>query len=181
MSYKYPIGYPKHAMEAPKGRAIVRVLACVLDKLVATNDRLGSNHQITKFHALRAPNISVKDYLERIFKYASCSSECFVLALIYIDRVIQRNQFVVNSLNVHRVLITAIMLAAKFFDDQYYNNGMFFLSFPSALALIRFLPALSLSLSLSLSYYYVRSCILMSFLMYRVLIFIFYFETTFHD
>jgi hypothetical protein len=73
---------------------------------------------VTKFHALRVPAISVKDYLNRIFKYASCSYECFVLALIYIDRVIQRNSFVVNSLNVHRVVITSVMLAAKFFDDQ---------------------------------------------------------------
>ena len=73
---------------------------------------------MTKFHALRVPAISVKDYLNRIFKYASCSYECFVLALIYIDRVIQRNSFVVNSLNVHRVVITSVMLAAKFFDDQ---------------------------------------------------------------
>ena len=80
---------------------------------------------MTKFHALRVPAISVKDYLNRIFKYASCSYECFVLALIYIDRVIQRNSFVVNSLNVHRVVITAVMLAAKFFDDQYYNNAYY--------------------------------------------------------
>ena len=63
-------GFPTKAMEVESGKAIVRVLACVLDKLVAANDRLGQNHQITKFHALRAPSISVQDYLERIFKYA---------------------------------------------------------------------------------------------------------------
>lgn len=57
-------------------------------------------------------------------KYAACSGECFVLALVYIDRIIQSNPtFVVNSLNIHRLLITSIMLAAKFFDDQYFNNG----------------------------------------------------------
>lgn len=71
---------------------------------------------------MRAPSISVKSYLERIAKYANCSGECFVLALVYIDRLIQRNNFVINSLNVHRILITSVMLAAKFFDDHYYNN-----------------------------------------------------------
>jgi hypothetical protein len=46
-----------------------------------------------------------------------------VLALVYIDRIIQGNPtFVVNSLNIHRILITSIMLAAKFFDDVYYNT-----------------------------------------------------------
>jgi len=85
---------------------------------------------ISKFHALRPPAISIVDYLERygnlslavvvqlvsspfacfnrsIGKYACCSGECFVLALIYIDRIIQTNpSFVVNSLNIHRLVIT---------------------------------------------------------------------------
>ena len=61
----------------------------------------------------------------RIHKYASCSNECFILALIYIDRLIQRNNFLLTELNVHRVIITAILLAAKFFDDAYYNNAYY--------------------------------------------------------
>lgn len=61
----------------------------------------------------------------RIFKYACCSNECFILALIYIDRLIQRNNFLLTELNVHRVVITAILLAAKFFDDAYYNNAYY--------------------------------------------------------
>lgn len=64
-------------------------------------------------------------YRCRIHKYASCSNECFVLALIYIDRLIQRNNFLLTELNVHRVVITAILLAAKFFDDAYYNNAYY--------------------------------------------------------
>jgi len=59
----------------------------------------------------------------RIHKYASCDPECFVLALVYIDRLIQRNSLLLTSLNVHRIIITAIMLPAKFFDDQYFNNA----------------------------------------------------------
>lgn len=61
----------------------------------------------------------------RVHKYASCSNECFILALIYIDRLIQRNNFLLTELNVHRVVITAILLAAKFFDDAYYNNAYY--------------------------------------------------------
>jgi hypothetical protein len=61
----------------------------------------------------------------RVLKYASCSNECFILALIYIDRLIQRNNFLLTELNVHRVVITAVLLAAKFFDDAYYNNAYY--------------------------------------------------------
>lgn len=85
-----------------------------------------SQKGLSKFHALRPPAISIKDYLQRVAKYAACSGECFVLALVYIDRIIQSNPtFVVNSLNIHRLLITSIMLAAKFFDDQYFNNAYY--------------------------------------------------------
>jgi len=46
--------------------------------------------------------------------------------LVYVDRIIQGNpNFIVNSLNIHRLLITSVMLAAKFFDDQYFNNAYY--------------------------------------------------------
>lgn len=48
-----------------------------------------------------------------------------MLALIYIDRLIQRNNFLLTELNVHRVVITSVLLAAKFFDDAYYNNAYY--------------------------------------------------------
>lgn len=110
-----------------EGLAVIKVLAVVLERLVAANCSLTEEQkgQVTKFHALRAPVIGIGPYLERIHKYASCSNECFILALIYIDRLIQRNNFLLTELNVHRVVITAILLAAKFFDDAYYNNAYY--------------------------------------------------------
>jgi hypothetical protein len=109
------------------GKAVVPVLACVLKQLCDRNDRLPvSGKAISKFHAQRPPAITIFDYLHRIARYALCSGECFVLALVYVDRIIQQNPtFVVNSLNIHRLLITSVMLAAKFFDDQYFNNAYY--------------------------------------------------------
>lgn len=109
------------------GKAIVPVLACVLNQLCARNDQLTLDPKyVSKFHALRPPGITIRDYLERIAKYSACSGECFVLALVYIDRIIQSNpNFVVNSLNIHRLLITSVMISAKFFDDQYFNNAYY--------------------------------------------------------
>lgn len=48
-----------------------------------------------------------------------------MLALVYIDRLIVKGGFELTSLNVHRVIITSVLLAAKFFDDTYYNNAYF--------------------------------------------------------
>jgi len=79
---------------------------------------------ITIFHAQRPPTITIRNYLERIVRYSPCSTDCYVLALIYIDRIIQQNNhFQLNSLNAHRLLITSILVASKFFDDTFYNNS----------------------------------------------------------
>ena len=113
-------------LDEDSGRVVVRMLASVLDKLVAQNLEQGrENPTVSKFRALRPPGININDYLERIFRYASCSGECFVLALVFIDRLIERRQFILTGLNVHRIIITSVMLAAKFFDDQYFNNAYY--------------------------------------------------------
>lgn len=115
-------------VDDPTARAMVPILSCVLGQLCERSARSNETEEamITKFHALRSPGIGIRDYLERIAKYSGCSGECFVLALIYIDRIIQLNpRFVVNNLNIHRLLITSVMLSAKFFDDQYYNNAYY--------------------------------------------------------
>ncbi|KAF0688262.1 Aste57867_20132 [Aphanomyces stellatus] len=109
-----------------RGRAIVQTLSAVLEGMVHPADSIPAGYtRRTKFEAFRAPQISILDYLVRINTYASCSPECFVLALVYIDRLHQMQGFVMTDLNVHRVIITSIVLAAKFFDDHYFNNAYY--------------------------------------------------------
>jgi hypothetical protein len=62
----------------------------------------------------------------RIAKYFQCSNECFVLCLVYIDRIVKLHpEFTISNLNIHRLLVTSIMLAVKFFDDVYYSNSYY--------------------------------------------------------
>lgn len=112
-------------------KQIVNVIATVLSQLVVRNDKMletntNAQSNVTVFHATTPPAISVLSYLERVEKYAGCSHQCYIVALVYIDMAIQRNSsFLISSLNVHRLLITSIMLAAKFYDDIYYNNAYY--------------------------------------------------------
>jgi hypothetical protein len=41
----------------------------------------------TLFHCRTPPSISIREYLMRILKYAKCSVECFVIALIHLDHI----------------------------------------------------------------------------------------------
>lgn len=46
----------------------------------------------------------------RIYKYFNCSSECYLLSLIYIDRLIRLDSFVINGYSVYRVVLTSYCL-----------------------------------------------------------------------
>ncbi len=55
------------------------------------------------FRSVNAPTISLVDFVGRIDYYAGCSEACYVLAFIYIDRVLQRNPGLeFDSRNAHR-------------------------------------------------------------------------------
>jgi hypothetical protein len=45
--------------------------------------------------------------------------------LIFIDRLIEQKGLIITKLNIHRLLVTNIMLAAKYHDDLFYNNAYF--------------------------------------------------------
>eukprot|EP00252_Welwitschia_mirabilis_P020592 TRINITY_DN5079_c0_g1_i3.p1 TRINITY_DN5079_c0_g1~~TRINITY_DN5079_c0_g1_i3.p1 ORF type:complete len:171 (+),score=21.67 TRINITY_DN5079_c0_g1_i3:416-928(+) len=79
--------------------------------------------KVIVFHGLRTPTVTIQSYIERIFKYSNCSPSCFILAYAYIDRFMQQqSEVLITSLNVHRLLITSVMVAAKFVDDAFLNN-----------------------------------------------------------
>eukprot|EP01018_Ginkgo_biloba_P024854 Gb_27229 [translate_table: standard] len=76
--------------------------------------------------AARVPAMSIGKYLDRIFKYAHCSPSVFIVAYVYIDRLIELNPgFLITSLNVHRLLITSVVVATKFLDDLHYRNSYY--------------------------------------------------------
>jgi len=78
------------------------------------------------FQSVRLPKVSLSSYASRIHKYFRCTDECFVLCLVYIDRILKWNPDIqVTDLTCHRLLLTGAMVAAKFHDDEYASNEYF--------------------------------------------------------
>ncbi|GLT76397.1 hypothetical protein SLA2020_480600 [Shorea laevis] len=125
---------------------VLTIISSVIERLVARNDglvealseqldglslsrnsssgRLGSS--LNAFHGVRAPSITLPKYLERIYKYTNCSPSCFVVGYVYIDRLAHRHpDSLVISLNVHRLLVTSVLVASKMLDDVHYNNAFY--------------------------------------------------------
>ena len=109
--------------------AVISVLSCILEQLfpLKEGDVLPSDPAlITMFHTERVPSITISSYLCRLAQYTECSSEVLIQSIIHINRILHhRPSFKVNSLNIHRLLLTSLLCSAKFFDDCYYNNAYY--------------------------------------------------------
>ena len=85
-----------------------------------------SSKALKCFDSTKIPKISLKGYLARIQRYANCSDSCYIVAFIYIDRLLQNNKnSALTRLNIHRIILTAIILAIKYLDDSYFDNEIY--------------------------------------------------------
>lgn len=100
------------------------LVAMALQRRCSEQRELERLHQ-TIFHSTRIPQISVWDYARRIARYSYCSPECFVLSIIYLDRYVAATNCPITFRNVHRLMITAVVVSVKIRDDTYYTNSYY--------------------------------------------------------
>lgn len=79
------------------------------------------------FHALHMPSITPIEYLRRLDRYAYCSRAVFITAFYFLDKIANMKNvgLRINSLSVHRLLLTAVLLSTKVMDDVLYDNAHF--------------------------------------------------------
>ncbi|PHH61975.1 hypothetical protein CDD81_7666 [Ophiocordyceps australis] len=102
---------------------MVELIAYMVAELIATNDAIHPSGGLTRFHSRTAPAISVRDYLHRLAKHATLTPPLLLAMVYYIDRLCALyTEFTINTLTVHRFLITAATVAAKGLSDSFWNN-----------------------------------------------------------
>lgn len=106
---------------------MVTLISNMLGELIETNDSIAmkSGH-LTRFHSRTAPAISVLDYLQRLAKHATLTPPLLLSMVSYIDRLCEYYpDFTINTLTVHRFLITAATVAGKGLSDSFWNNSFY--------------------------------------------------------
>ncbi|MQL73989.1 hypothetical protein Taro_006349 [Colocasia esculenta] len=121
---------------------VIPVLASLLDRAVARNERPGKSPEadgtpppaapppppsrIHAFDSRRVPDMSIRSFLERVFRYTGAAPSVYVVAYVYVDRVCRiRPGLRVTQANAHRLLLSAIVVASKFLEDINYRNSRF--------------------------------------------------------
>lgn len=108
---------------------VISLLSSLIDRTLTRNQRIsrraspacysscggGKTHI---FDCREIPDLTIQSYLERIFRYTKACPSVYVVAYVYIDRFCQINPgFKISLTNVHRLLITTIMIASKYVED----------------------------------------------------------------
>ncbi|KAI1397591.1 cyclin-domain-containing protein [Hypoxylon fuscum] len=106
---------------------MVILISNMLSELIETNDSLAmKSGQLTRFHSRTAPGISVSDYLQRLAKHATLTPPLLLSMVSYIDRLCELYpDFTINTLTVHRFLITSATVAGKGLSDSFWNNSFY--------------------------------------------------------
>ena len=84
--------------------------------------KIEKNPYLKIFISKNIPNISIKDYLERLYKYTKMNSSTIILILIYIDRLCNIYKFKLSYYNIHKLILASMIIAIKYNEDGYYLN-----------------------------------------------------------
>lgn len=116
----YEDAYIMNSHKVLDTQSLVEILSLILGAILKQTDSQYTEPYQSGFNAKSVPAISVRDYLFRIAKCSQCSDECLILALIYIDRIIERNsKFVIKSINIHRYFSLTILFFACAFPRRF--------------------------------------------------------------
>jgi hypothetical protein len=100
----------------------LRALASAIDRICTLNCDLRSASP-TVFDAVAVPSMSVHCYLVRLHRYTKFDFVCFHVAAWYLHRLCQQDRsFCPTMHNIHRLLITALLVSSKATDDIFHAN-----------------------------------------------------------
>jgi hypothetical protein len=75
------------------------------------------------YRSIKIPGLTISKYLVRLVSFCDCSSNCYVVTLIYIDKIIKKHsEIVFDSFTSHRLLLSCLIIAIKYLDDDHYEN-----------------------------------------------------------
>ena len=85
----------------------------------------GENLNIKPFLSKNIPQISIKDYLERLYKHTKINCSTIILILIYIDRICNIQKFKLTYFNIHKLILASMIIANKFNEDEQYTTKFY--------------------------------------------------------
>ena len=103
---------------------LINILSSLLTDICKENDisQIKNNEKINPFISKIKNSIAIKNYLGRLVKYTQAESSTLIAMLIYIDRLCEINNFIINSFNVYKIIFSSLVIAIKYNEEEYFGN-----------------------------------------------------------
>jgi len=102
---------------------IFKIISENLLNITSSNKQIKISPNISPIFNINKPLISIYDYLCRINRYSSFELSTYIVSLIYLDRICKEAKIFLTPYNIHKLLFTSILIAAKYNEDKLYTNS----------------------------------------------------------
>ena len=100
---------------------LIKIIVPILNSFTSQEPDGIANRTI--FHGTCVPGIAMQDYVTRMIEYGKITHSTVLIAIIYLDRLLVNNTVSITTWTAHRIFLAAVVLASKYHNDDYYNNG----------------------------------------------------------
>ena len=124
---KIIINFVRESEEVKEGRRILQKISDLLTD-ICEESKKESNlfyKPLKCFYSKNIPLISIKDYLEHIYKYTKINTSTIILILIYIDRICNIHKCKLCYYNIHKLILGSMIIAIKYNEDEYYSQKFY--------------------------------------------------------
>ena len=106
---------------------LITSIANVLMEIIQENKINANTSYIIKdyFYSRRIAKISLEDYIKRIVNYSNIEIPTLISSVMYIDKLCENNSYILCNNNIHRIVLSAIVVSTKMNEDKHCNNGHF--------------------------------------------------------
>lgn len=117
--------------EVYKSKKVWNTVCHILKEIVQENKNQKTSKDLVEkqkklsFFSKNPASVSLTSYVERILKYTHIEESTLIIALIYIDRLCEKQNLILTDNNIHRIVFCAIVLAIKYNEDDYYSNSYY--------------------------------------------------------
>jgi len=117
---------PKTIAEFINEEEIVIFISTIFNSIISYNKQLKKKQKRSKdeyIHSKLTPVISLEGFLKLIIKYTEIENNTLIVSYLYIMKLINKENFVLEKNNIYLLLLASAVLAKKVLEDLVLTNG----------------------------------------------------------
>ena len=119
---------PKTIAEFINEEEIVLFISSIFNSIISYNKQLKKRQKRSKheyIHSSLTPVISLEGFLKLIIKYTKIENNTLIVSYLYIMKLINKENFILEKNNIYLLLLASAVLAKKVLEDLVLNNDYY--------------------------------------------------------